>query len=145
MVLDAPPKASNFSIEPVPSDDATVRTLLGEYLRRFRLPESTAPATNTSWFAVYEEGGDFCLAFAGGLDRAGGFVGTDFYVVPSRAGVRAVYWVLENYKQMLDCGVWPYAIVSVLTQNKVMRRRIEKVFGIPGPTTVSYTYGKAVT
>lgn len=119
-----------------------VRNLRGRYFKKFGLPWDE-PNPSLAWFGVFRDTGseDCLIVFSMGIRADGGIEGTDFYAQPSRAGVAAAEWVLQMGKLFVDHGIFPYGAVWILGKNKVMQRRIERIFGLDSPRSVMYAYG----
>lgn len=143
LLADLPALTRNepFRVLNLRGDDPTAKALLYRFLDKHGLPHDTRPAA-INWFALSNSNG-IAVVFGLGLREDGGVEGTDFYADSTRDGVRAVYEVLSFFKLQIDAGRIPYAVASTFAKNTTMRRRFERVFGMNGPASVVYLYGKA--
>jgi hypothetical protein len=131
---------NGLGIEPIDPDHPAIADLRGRYFAHFGLRDKSL-STGVTWFAATEDARPV-VVFAVGIRPDGGLEGCEFYVEPSRAGLRAAYAVLALFRMLIDGGTFPYGIVSTYAKNKPMHRRLREVFGVDGPCSMTFGYSR---
>jgi hypothetical protein len=129
-----------YEVRLVPANDPAVKLLRSRFFAHYNIPEDT-PNPNLRWFGVFNKV-TCLLVFALGQRADGGVEGTDFYVLPTRDGVKAAEWTLQVSVELINAGVAPYFYMWVLGRNTAMQQRLKKVFQVEGPRSVMFCYGK---
>jgi len=134
---------ADFDVRTLDAADPNIARLRGRYFAHFHLEDKLA-SSGVAWFGVFRRE-RLALVFALGQKPDGGIEGTDFYAEPNRDGLAAVYAVLAFFRKLIDARVWPYGLVSTYAKNHAMHRRIQRVFGVDGPCSMTFSYAPAET
>jgi hypothetical protein len=127
----------DFNVITLTSDDPFVLARQRAFLKRYHLPDATRPI-GWQWWGIAEDGAIVLLV--GTVKRPDNSLEiADFYPLPTRAGVKAAYFVGEFLKYLVDSKQVSYIVGSVFVNNRWMRTHWEKVFRV-GPKLAIYVY-----
>jgi hypothetical protein len=129
----------DFQVLNLPPEHPTIVRLRNAYLRRWNLPGDREVPGKRYWGVTVA---DRIVLVAGYLPRPDNSLEiTDFFVIPSRDGVRACYYVLAYLKTSVDAQKVAYVLGATIARNGAMQRRIRTAFGRAGePLTWVYKY-----